>query len=45
MDYNQYNQTPPTYFGNNSTSLATQVNTVLRKVYVRMFIGLLISAF
>lgn len=45
MDYNQYNQTPPTYFGGNSTSLATQVNTVLRKVYVRMFIGLLISAF
>lgn len=46
MDYNQFQQTPPKYSGgNNSMSLTTQVNTVLRKVYVRMFIGLLISAF
>lgn len=45
MDYKQYNQTPPSYYGGNSTSLTNQVNTVMRKVYVRMFIGLLISAF
>lgn len=45
MDYNQYNQTPPSYYGGSSSSLTTQLNAVMRKVYVRMFIGLLISAF
>lgn len=44
------NPTPPRYNGNgyygaSSDMVTTQVNTVLRKVYVRMFIGLLISAF
>ena len=43
MDYNR--QTPPVYYGGNSTSLTTHVNAIMRKVYVRMFIGLLISAF
>lgn len=43
MDYNK--QTPPTYYGGNYTDVTTQVNSVMRKVYVRMFIGLLISAF
>ncbi|MDE5664116.1 MAG: Bax inhibitor-1/YccA family protein [Muribaculaceae bacterium] len=46
MNYKQYGQTPPPYQpGGASTALTTQVNTVMRKVYVRMFIGLLISAF
>lgn len=45
MDYNQLNQTPPQYYGGHSSSLTTQVNSVMRKVYVRMFIGLIISAF
>lgn len=40
-----YNQTPPPYYGGSQQSLTTQVNSVMRKVYVRMFIGLLISAF
>lgn len=40
-----YKQTPPAYYGGNSTDLTTHVNTVMRKVYLRMFIGLLISAF
>ncbi|MDE6010101.1 MAG: Bax inhibitor-1/YccA family protein [Muribaculaceae bacterium] len=45
MEYNPYNQSPSPYYGGASKSLTTQVNTVMRKVYVRMFIGLLISAF
>ncbi len=44
MDYNNPS-TPPKYYGGSSTSLTTQVNAVMRKVYVRMFVGLLISAF
>lgn len=40
--YNQNHPTPPPYGG---TSVMTQTNTVLRKVYVRMFLGLLVSAF
>lgn len=44
MDYNQH-QTPPPYWGENQVSVTSQVNSVMRKVYVRMFIGLLISAF
>ena len=50
MDYNQNRPTPPPYgqtpqYGYNSSAVTTQVNAVMRKVYVRMFIGLLISAF
>lgn len=45
MDYNNHQTPPPYYGGYDSTSLTTQVNAVMRKVYVRMFIGLLISAF
>lgn len=44
MDYNNQ-PTPPPYYGGGMTNVTTQVNTVMRKVYVRMFIGLLISAF
>lgn len=40
---NNYRMTPPPYMG--SESLTTQMNAVLKRVYVRMFIGLLISAF
>lgn len=40
--YDQNRPTPPPYGG---TSAMTRTNTVLKKVYVRMFLGLLISAF
>lgn len=36
--------TPPPYYGN-SSAVVNQVNAVMKRVYVRMFIGLLISAF
>ena len=48
MDYRNSNMTPPPYYGANnygSGSLVTQTNAVMKRVYVRMFIGLLISAF
>ncbi|MCH5223435.1 MAG: Bax inhibitor-1/YccA family protein [Muribaculaceae bacterium] len=35
--------TPPPYFGGNTVT--TQTNSVMKRVYVRMFVGLLISAF
>lgn len=41
---NNYNQTPPPYYGN-EVSVSSQTNAVLKRVYVRMFIGLIISAF
>lgn len=42
---NNWNQnvTPPPYYG--SGAVVNQVNAVMKRVYVRMFIGLLISAF
>ena len=44
MDYNNYSQpTPPSFF--NSAAVQKQTNAVMKRVYVRMFIGLLISAF
>lgn len=43
MDYNTPRMTPPPYYG--SSAVIDQTNAVLRRVYVRMFIGLLISAF
>ena len=47
-NYNQYpqqppRQQPPSFFDSNAVK--TQTNAVLKRVYVRMFIGLLISAF
>ncbi len=42
-DYNNSPQTPPPYYG--QSAVKTQTNTVMKKVYVRMFIGLLVSAF
>lgn len=45
MDYNQNRvTTPPPYYGG-GVSVAQQTNAVMKRVYVRMFIGLLISAF
>lgn len=44
MDYNNHNVTPPPYFGN-GVRAQQQTNSVLKRVYVRMFIGLLVSAF
>lgn len=50
MDYNNHNVTPPPYYGNNGgyhdgTAVRQQTNAVMKRVYVRMFIGLLVSAF
>lgn len=46
MNNNYYNQPPMPPSGYNyQQAVATQTNAVLRKVYVRMFIGLLITAF
>lgn len=42
MDYNNH-QTPPPFFG--AQVAKTRTNDVLKRVYLRMFIGLLISAF
>lgn len=43
MEYRNHNMTPPPYYGSNAVT--TQTNSVMKRVYVRMFIGLLISAF
>lgn len=43
MDYKDSNMTPPPYYG--GRSVVTQTNAVMKRVYVRMTIGLLISAF
>ena len=42
-----YNQqfTPPPYYGPSKNAVTTQTNSVMKKVYVRMFVGMLISAF
>lgn len=44
MDYNNHNVTPPPFWGH-QTSVQEQTNSVMKRVYVRMFIGLLVSAF
>lgn len=45
MDYNNNPRmtTPPPYYG--AREVAAQTNAVMKRVYLRMFIGLLISAF
>lgn len=43
MDNWNQNMTPPPFYGSNA--VVNQVNAVMKRVYVRMFIGLLISAF
>lgn len=46
MDYNNQPMTPPPFGGHyDSQSVARQTNAVMKKVYVRMTVGLLISAF
>ena len=42
MEY-KTNMTPPPYYGGNAVT--TQTNSVMKRVYVRMFVGMLISAF
>jgi len=42
MDYNS-NVTPPPFYSEGA--VARQTNTVMKRVYLRMFIGLLVSAF
>ncbi|MDE6538464.1 MAG: Bax inhibitor-1/YccA family protein [Muribaculaceae bacterium] len=46
-DQNKLTNTPPPYYGGNygATGVVAQTNAVMKRVYVRMFIGLLISAF
>lgn len=43
MEYNNSRVTPPPFFG--GQELVAQTNAVMKRVYVRMFIGLLVSAF
>lgn len=43
MDFNQQPSTPPPFFG--GRTVAQQTNAIMKRVYVRMFIGMLISAF
>ena len=43
MNYNDSRMTPPPYYG--GQEVVTQTNAVMRRVYLRMFIGLLVSAF
>ena len=43
MEFKNHNITPPPYY--NSSAVITQTNSVMKRVYVRMFIGMLISAF
>lgn len=43
MNFGNQNMTPPPFYG--AHEVAQQVNAVMKKVYVRMFIGLLVSAF
>lgn len=43
MEYNNFSQTPPPF--STSGAVTRQTNSVLKRVYVRMFIGLIISAF
>ncbi|MDE6718093.1 MAG: Bax inhibitor-1/YccA family protein [Muribaculaceae bacterium] len=48
MSYDQSKLTPPPYYGggySGGNSVTSQTNAVMKRVYVRMFIGLLISAF
>lgn len=45
MQYYNDNPTPPPFYATGARTVTEQVNTVMKKVYVRMFIGLLISAF
>lgn len=43
MEYKNQHITPPPYYGSNA--VITQTNSVMKRVYVRMFVGMLISAF
>lgn len=43
MEYRNQNMTPPPYYGSNAVT--RQTNSVMKRVYVRMFVGMLISAF
>ena len=43
MEYRNQNMTPPPYYGSNAVT--TQTNSIMKRVYVRMFVGMLISAF
>lgn len=43
MEFKNQNMTPPPYYGSNA--VVTQTNSVMKRVYLRMFVGMLISAF
>lgn len=44
MEYKNQNVTPPPFY-HDGNAVARQTNAVMKRVYVRMFIGLLVSAF
>lgn len=43
MEYNSSRMTPPPFYS--GQEVVAQTNAVMKRVYVRMFIGLLVSAF
>lgn len=44
MQYNDSGMTPPPFYGSQQ-QVVSQTNAVMKRVYLRMFIGLLVSAF
>lgn len=45
MQYNDSRMTPPPFYGGQEQQVVSQANSVMKRVYLRMFIGLLVSAF
>ena len=45
MEYKNQNMTQSPSYWDNRSSVTTQTNSIMKRVYVRMFVGMLISAF
>ena len=45
FNHQNMNNVPPLYYGGGYVSVASQTNAVMKRVYLRMTIGLLVSAF
>ena len=45
FNHQNMNNVPPPYYGGGYVSVASQTNAVMKRVYLRMTIGLLVSAF
>lgn len=43
-EYNDYNQTPPPYYGGRQESIEQVVSSTMKMVYVKMTLGLLVTA-